>query len=354
MTSLQLFPWQENLAQWWANVQQQDRIPHAILFSGEKGSGKRHVADQICRALYAHDEQAQRLYLAGNHPDFFAVTLPEKRKEISVEQIRDLSKRVTLTSQFDGWRVVWIEPADKLSRSAANALLKILEEPPKQVLFVVIVDELQRMLPTIRSRCQQLKMQLPTQQQALTWLASQPQVAGLHPEELQDWLAMCQGSPLRVLDALAVGDEDDDALDMLGMAQQRQSLLEELINSQIDVVGLADAWLALDGGVELHLEWLQGFALDLLKCTHKLNTNFCQNRRASALLNRLAPFVAAADVLDYLGKVGHIKRGVRGNVNAELSLQAALLPWVHQLKMDCLNDSSLGNGLAAKSYALAG
>lgn len=343
MQSLALLPWQQTIASWWANVQQAGRMPHALMLSGPQGSGKRHLADQICQALYADNAQAQALYQAGTHPDFFRVSLEEKKKEIAVAQIRDLSSRVTLTSQLDGWRIVWIDPADRLSRGAANGLLKILEEPPKQVLFILMVDELQRVLPTIRSRCQHLKLQLPAKDAALACLAQQTEVAGLTPDVLQDWLALCHGSPLRVLDALS--NAEDDTPDLLNLADQRQASLQQLIHNQIDVVSCADSMLGISADADLHLKWLQGFALDLLKCAQGLNINFCENRRASELLSRLAPHVAAEDVLNYLVRVGQIRRAVRGNVNAELSLQAALMPWLNQLKASAIEP--------AEAYSLA-
>lgn len=327
-------------------------MPHALLLSGAEGAGKRHVADQICRALYGDNDQALRLYAAGNHPDFFQVVRQEKKKEISVDQIRDLSKRVTLTSQMNSWRIVWIDPTDKLSRGAANALLKILEEPPKQVLFILVTDELPRVLPTILSRCQHLKLGLPSQQEAITWLSQQPQVAALSPPLLQDWLALCHGSPLSVLAELEAGQTNTEVPDALAMADQRKSLLERLIDDQVDLVSTADALLALDGDVSAHLQWLQCFALDLLKCTQSLKLDFYQNRRAVELLSRLAPFVDANDVLNYLVKVGQIKRAHRGNVNAELSLQTALLPWTNRLNLDCLYGDGLGLGYGTLSLAV--
>lgn len=344
MQTLDLYPWQQTVAGWWNNIQQSSRVPHALMLSGAFGSGKRHVADQICKALYANSSQATSLYNAGTHPDFFRIGLEEKKQEISVAQIRDLSSRVTLTSQLGGWRIVWIDPADKLSRGAANSLLKILEEPPKQVLFVLLVDELQRVLPTIRSRCQHLKLAVPAKDTALSWLADQPQVAELTPAQLQDWLALCHGSPLRVLANLANGNED--APDVLETAKQRLAHLESLISGQTDVVTCADGFLVLASDVDAHLKWLQGFALDLLKCAQGLNIDFYENRSANDLLAGLSANVKPSDVQSYLAKLGKIRRAARGNVNADLSLQAALVPWLNRLVCE-LSDPADAYSLAS-------
>lgn len=344
MNPLQTLPWQASIANWWAGLEQADRIPHSLLLSGPLGVGKRALADQLCMSLYGNDEQALRLYQAGTHPDFFQVGLVEKRKEVSVAQIRELSNRVTLTSQFDGWRVVLVDPADRLSRGAANALLKILEEPPARVMFILVADELHRVLPTIRSRCQQLKLTLPSRADAQAWLSQQPQVSALTQDEMTDWLALVGGSPLRVIDALSADDEDD--VPDLELASQRQQLLEQLIAGKLDAVSVADGLVALHVDIAGHLNWLHGFALDLLKFNNGLDTVYSTNRRAADLLSRLGSHVAANDVLSYLVRVGHISRGLRGNVNGDLSLQSALLPWTNRLSPPGLSGLAVEGTLA--------
>lgn len=343
MAGLQLLPWQQPIADWWVGLQQSDRVPHSLLLSGPVGSGKRQLANQLCLSLY-NDEQSNRLYLAGTHPDFFSLGLVEKKKEISVIQIRDLSSRVMLTSQFDGWRIVWIDPADKLSRGAANALLKLLEEPPARVLFILIADELHRVLPTIRSRCQQLKLTLPSRDDAQAWLSQQHAVAALTQDEMTDWLALAGGSPLRVIDALAA--QDDDSISDLALAEQRQQLLEKLISGKLDAVSVADGLTALDANIAAHLDWLHGFALDLLKFNNGLDKVYSVNRRAVDLLTRLGPHVQATDVLNYLVKLGQISKGLRGNVNGDLSLQSALLPWTDRLSIASLRGLAVEGALA--------
>lgn len=344
MTGLQLLPWQQPIADWWAGLQQSGRVPHSLLLSGPAGAGKRSLADQLCLSLYS-DEQSNRLYQAGTHPDFFRLGLLEKRKEISVVQIRDLSSRVMLTSQFDGWRIVWIDPADKLSRGAANALLKILEEPPARVLFILLADELHRVLPTIRSRCQQLKLTLPSRSDAQAWLSQQHEVAALTQDEMTDWLALTGGSPLNVIAALK--SQDADVISDLALAEQRQQLLEQLISGKQDAVSVADGFVALDANIAAHLDWMHGFALDLLKFNNGLDSLYSTNRRAVELLTRLGPHVQATDVLNYLVKLGQISKGLRGNVNGDLSLQSALLPWTDRLSIASLRGFAAEGALAS-------
>ena len=213
------------------------------------------------------------------------------------------------------------------------------------MLFILVADELHRVLPTIRSRCQQLKLTLPSRDDAQAWLAQQPEVAALTQDEMTDWLALAGGSPLTVIDAL--DSKDDDALGDLALAEQRQQLLEQLIAGKQDPVSVADGFAALDADVAGHLDWLHGFALDLLKFNNGLDRVYSTNRRAVELLTRLGPHVQATDVLNYLVKLGQISKGLRGNVNGDLSLQSALLPWTNRLNVAVLRGLEVEGALAS-------
>jgi DNA polymerase-3 subunit delta' len=96
-----------------------------------------------------------------------------QRSEIVVDQIRDLSARLAMSSQFGGWQVAIIDPADALNPAAANALLKTLEEPSAQTMLVLLADAPWRLPQTIRSRCQRIEFHLPSTADALAWLKSE-------------------------------------------------------------------------------------------------------------------------------------------------------------------------------------
>jgi DNA polymerase-3 subunit delta' len=90
-----------------------------------------------------------------------------------IEQIRELSARLAMSSQFGGWQVALIDPADAMNAAAANALLKTLEEPAGQTLLVLLADAPWRLPQTIRSRCQRIEFTLPTAGEARAWLERQ-------------------------------------------------------------------------------------------------------------------------------------------------------------------------------------
>ena len=96
------------------------------------------------------------MFNAGNHTDIKTITA--EKEVIKVDQIRDLSKNVVLSSTRNKYRIIIIENAEKMNKASANALLKTLEEPPKDVIIILTTNEIGRLLPTIKSRCFKLPL----------------------------------------------------------------------------------------------------------------------------------------------------------------------------------------------------
>ena len=142
-----------------------DRLASAYLLCGPAHIGKRAVALGLAKALNCLSasapcgrcDQCSRIE-AGSHPDVRVLEISEidNRRVISIEVVRDVLRQV-LIKPFQGqWRVIVVDGADLLSDEAANALLKTLEEPPPQVVFMLLTTNITRVLHTIRSRCQHL------------------------------------------------------------------------------------------------------------------------------------------------------------------------------------------------------
>jgi len=167
---------------------QSRRVHHALLLAGPKGQGKRVLADAFAAAALCSNRMPDGgacgacrsclLVAAGSHPDLVRVTFElrddgKPRSEITVDQLRNLCRRLSLSSQFGGLQIALIDPADAMNASAANALLKTLEEPATDTVIVLIADDPSRLPATIRSRCQRVDLRLPTSQEALEWLRGQ-------------------------------------------------------------------------------------------------------------------------------------------------------------------------------------
>ncbi len=139
-------------------------LAHGILLAGPEGIGKATLAYAFARKLLGEGEDTLARILAGSHTDLLVIerAFDEKKeefaKDISVEQTRKIAEFLSLTAGEGTWRVVIIDDADSMNNNAANAILKILEEPPSNVLIILVAHQASRLLPTIRSRCRLCKI----------------------------------------------------------------------------------------------------------------------------------------------------------------------------------------------------
>src|SRR6201999_2221945 len=107
---------------------------------------------------------------AGQHPDVTSVRFIEEAQQLKIEQVRELSAELALTSHQGGYKVGIVSPADSLNRFAANALLKTLEEPPPRTLLILVSSEPSRLPATILSRCQRIQLRAPPRAESIAWL----------------------------------------------------------------------------------------------------------------------------------------------------------------------------------------
>jgi DNA polymerase-3 subunit delta' len=154
---------------------QSGRMHHAWLLTGPSGIGKATLAYRFARHLLAGSPGTGTLALDPSHPVFRRVAAgthadlltverewDEKRKklrgEIVIDTVRGIAGFLRLTPAEGGWRVVIVDGAEDINRNAANALLKVLEEPPPRAVLILVCSAAGRLLPTIRSRCRRLRM----------------------------------------------------------------------------------------------------------------------------------------------------------------------------------------------------
>lgn len=272
-----IYPWQTET---WARLQAlREHWPHALLLHGQAGIGKvdfaRHVAQGLlCEAPAGGGQPcgtcvACNWFTQGNHPDYRAV-MPEAlaaelpgaqdsdaadengkktrtpSKEIKIEQVRGLLDFCSVGSHRGGARVVLLYPAEALNVAASNALLKTLEEPPAGVAFLLVAARIDRLLPTILSRCRQWPMPAPAREPATQWLAAQGVAAA------PAILAEAGGAPLA---ALALAGDEHQTL--------RRWLLEQLAaGPACDAFSCAETLQKVP--LPLVLGWLQRWLYDLL------------------------------------------------------------------------------------------
>jgi DNA polymerase-3 subunit delta' len=204
----------EQFASAWATR----KLHHAWLLAGPKGVGKASFARAAARRVLAdaagpesmlpgvasEDDHAMvKLVAAGSHPDMrWLERLTHEKtgnlaRNISVEQVRGLGDFMGLTAALSPWRVGVVDSVDDLEKSAANALLKMLEEPPANTLFFLVSHAPGRLLPTIRSRCRRLEFEMLADDAMTSVLAEQ--APGLAAAERQQVIAMSFGSAGRAV-----------------------------------------------------------------------------------------------------------------------------------------------------------
>lgn len=198
------FPWQGTD---WARLLvdlREERLHHALLFSGPSGIGKRLLAERLARSLMCASPaddgdcgqcRCCRLMQAGTHPDCLRIAPEEPGRQIRIAQVREeMIDFVMRTASFAARKVVLIAPADAMNTATANCLLKSLEEPTRGTYLLLVTDTPVRLLPTIRSRCRTVALRPPGWEEALQWL-----IARRGETDAEDLLGAASGHPLEAL-----------------------------------------------------------------------------------------------------------------------------------------------------------
>lgn len=162
------------------------RTSHCYLLCGPVGSGKRTLAAIMAAALQCtqgsvpcgHCSQCRKV-MGGNHPDVITVDDPDK-KTVTVDMIRQARSDAFIRPNEGKKKVYLIPRAQDMNEAAQNALLKVMEEPPPYGVFLLLADNAEKLLPTVRSRCAELRLEPVPKAQALQWLAQ------THPDRSRD------------------------------------------------------------------------------------------------------------------------------------------------------------------------
>lgn len=245
-----IYPWHADI--WARQTRDVARLSHALLLRGPAGLGKHAFAWRLAHSLLCSTPETEFsactrcrscvLFAAGTHPDLAVVAPIDDHKTIGVDQVRALGEFLALRPHTSTHKVVLLAPADAMNIHAANSLLKLLEEPPPGVVFLLVTAYPSRLPATVRSRCADVSFRVPERSEAMHWLAQQPDI-GPHAEQL---LTLAGGAPLR---ALQLGDG------FLETDRQLRADIETMRSGRVDPVSSAARWQAL--GTGLCLDWLQ-------------------------------------------------------------------------------------------------
>jgi DNA polymerase-3 subunit delta' len=333
-----------------------NRLAHAYLFLGPSGSGRRHLAIELARVLNcargveiasindcacnsctsmrqwrhvnlhtilplpatekgkkekveASDKAlAEMLTVLGK--DSFAQLRYTGTGEILIEYIRDLRNRLSLAPDLAGTRVIIIYPAENLNDEAANALLKLLEEPPEACIFILIAESSRDLLPTILSRCQQIRFQPLNRDLIETALVSRKQASEVEAKKIA---ALSQGSYTRAVQ-LAQGEAGK-------IAEESLEFLRAAVSGNAGKIAeVIQLWTpSANSKTSLHesLDFLKMWLLDSIAASAGEDT-----------LQATARIIGGTDTALKIGKYGHarLSRALEEVEEAKLSLESNALP----------------------------
>jgi DNA polymerase III subunit delta' len=292
---------------------QQGRLAHGLLIHAPQGVGGEVLAawiSQLALCKAPGDEpcgtcSACKLFDAGNHPDLHWVTRVEDAKEIGIDQIRGLSETFGLKSYRGGRKVGVITPADLMMARAANALLKTLEEPPADVLLILVAERPSRLPATIVSRCQRITVPVPPRTESLAWLATAEPAVG----DWNEMLDFAGGAPLRALQLHASGFES--------LHREMSAALSGLRERSLDVPATAERWAGRGAavGLDSRLAWIETWI------TKSLREAFLRG----ANLQSLPGIRKIRGLYGLLDRVREFKLELSTSLNAQLSTEELLL-----------------------------
>ena len=319
-----LLPWHRELWQRLARARSEGRLHHALLIAGLSGLGKMHLAHSLAHSLLCNTPAVDgspcggcrgcRLYRAGNHPDLRRLEPDRESKsgEIKIDAIRELAREEGLSAHSGSFKVVIIAPAERMNGAAANALLKTLEEPTPSTQMVLITAHPGRLLPTIRSRCQQLHLAPPPESEALGWLQQYSAV-----EQPLLPLRLANGAPLEAQRLL----EPE-------LLQQRAQALEQFLalgEGRGDPVATAAAWMKMD--LPLLFQWLGGWVADILRLGSRHPAPRLNNPDRAGELASHAAGMSPVRLHRFWQQVVESRELLQTNLNPQLMLESLLAQW---------------------------
>jgi len=288
------------------------RMPHALLIHEAPGTGGEWLAGWAAALVLCERGQAApclectacRRVAAATHPDVNWLRPQEESRQIRIEQVRELSSELALTSHGGGYKAGIIAPADALNRFAANALLKTLEEPPPRTLLILVASEPSRLPPTVLSRCQRLRIRAPERAESVAWLSA---VRGK-----ADWEAALDTvgeAPMQIVQA--------DPAELASVGADTRSTLDALAAGRTDPVAAAERWTRSQ------------LPLRLLCFENWLTERIRSGERGGALLTELraAPYLSEAgaflNIRELFGLIDEV-RDLRTTLDVPLNRGMAL------------------------------
>ncbi len=330
MNAFSRLPWNQQILDRLCELEQQQKLGHAYLLQGQRGLGKETlVRDFAALLLCERPEQGAEcgtckgchLFSAGTHPDFKYIGLEESASQIKIEQIRESRSFFANTALIGKYKILLLSPAESLNLNAANAFLKNLEEPAPGTLLFLVSHQPGLLLPTIRSRCQQIKFTHPEKKLALSWLEQT-----ISKEQAILSLALANGAPLQAL--VYASDERQ---------QERRELHKRLLKLLLAEITVSEAVKkiiesSIDDVLEIFMLTVQELIRQLQSQQESLKALLSTNE-----LQKIADHLNATDLVSLHYFYAELLRARKANLstanpNMQLLLESLCYRWVKLVK----------------------
>ena len=305
--------WHKEFARAWQDRIRHGRAPHAVLLAGPIGVGKRAAAAWIASSRLGIGDGPslpQYPFVRPEHADLQWLEPPEDKQGILIEQVRELVSNLQLTSYEGRGKVAVIEPANSMTTSAANSLLKTLEEPPGDALLILVADRVGRLPATVFSRCQRIDFAPPPESEGFAWL-DRLQPGGRWAEALR----VAGNAPLAAIKAL-------ESLDTLATMSREFAAVGAGKLSPIEV---AARWSKLEPNFVL--DWL---ARQLRQAALALAGG--RDRAPGLTIDEtVLRRMDRRNLFCYLDRINRLRGQPKGSYNVQLTLESLLIDWAEGL-----------------------
>jgi len=313
------YPWLKVYVDQWHNLVKTQSAPHAILLSGAKGLAKAELAKMMAHIAVCEDLQESsvcnhckgcHLFNSGNHTDVTIITA--EKAVIKVDQIRQLSKDVVLSSTRNNYRVMIIEDAEKMNKASANALLKTLEEPPANVIIILTTSEIGYLLATIKSRCFKVNIKSNDRQLLIQWIQ---QNCTNSLDEINQAMLLSNDSPVDSLTIL----KDNKLTSVRFMLED----LDQLAKRQSGVLEISKKWLKEESLNNISL--IAAYFLNVIKA----NNSLIEKSILNSLSHTNYANIQGLDkkILNFINKTYNIINRLKTPLKPELMLEELLISW---------------------------
>lgn len=314
------FPW---LIKTWGQLityKKNNLIPSGLLLSGPAGIGKTIFAKEYAQFILCQDKgeaacqkcRSCILFNAGNHPDYFFIE-GEEKSAIKIDQMRELIESLGQTPAMSGYQVAVVSLAEDMNKASANALLKTLEEPRGNVLILLLSNRPSAIAATVRSRCQHIKLPIPTKAEATTWLLNHID----HEGTAASYLAIADNLPMKAL--TYAKDESQQLCDLLitQLQQVQKGILDPISASALSLTTPFE-----------RLQFLITLTMDMIRL--KLSSKVFLNHQSKlATLMELGRNISLDKLFQFLDHILEATRLLnnRSNVNLQLLMEKLFINW---------------------------